>query len=151
LRVGGLAQRPLLIAGFAIAAVLAGIVWLASSSLETPCDNTVISELPSPDGSRKAVLFERSCGATTGFSSQVSILKPHETASTSGNALIVDTDHGAAPAGRWGGPPIDMQWTGARELLLSYDARTRVFEQKSKVGDVAIRYSASPVPTSSTP
>ncbi|MCP4989275.1 MAG: hypothetical protein GY928_25425 [Colwellia sp.] len=38
------------------------------------CGNDVHSEVFSPDGELKAVTFERSCGATTGFNTQISIL-----------------------------------------------------------------------------
>ena len=39
------------------------------------CANTVITSSVSPSGKWKAILFERNCGATTGFSSQISLLK----------------------------------------------------------------------------
>ncbi len=38
------------------------------------CVNETVREYPSPDGKLKAVLYRRSCGATTGWSRQVAIL-----------------------------------------------------------------------------
>jgi hypothetical protein len=38
------------------------------------CANEIIQVFPSPDGTNKAVLYRRSCGATTGWSRQVVIL-----------------------------------------------------------------------------
>ncbi|MFA6163448.1 MAG: hypothetical protein WC685_08470 [Methylobacter sp.] len=39
------------------------------------CANTVITSSTSPNEKLKLVLFERSCGATTGYSSQISLLE----------------------------------------------------------------------------
>src|SRR5947208_16689490 len=67
---------------------------------------------PQPaDGALDAVLFQRDCGATTGFSTQVSVVSlgqqsPDEPAS----AFVADCDHGAAPSASWGGPPAAMAW-----------------------------------------
>src|SRR4051812_3963383 len=38
------------------------------------CKNQIIKEIPSPNGQFKVILFERGCGATTGFNTQVSVL-----------------------------------------------------------------------------
>lgn len=42
------------------------------------CANRVAVEAKSPDNRYKAVIFERDCGATTDFSTQVSILLPSQ-------------------------------------------------------------------------
>jgi hypothetical protein len=65
------------------------------------CANDLLTEIPSPDGALKAVVFQRDCGATTSFSTQISILwtnrpLPNET----GNLFVADTDHGKAPRGQ---------------------------------------------------
>ena len=39
------------------------------------CSNSIFSEAASPSGAYKVVIFDRGCGATTGFSTQVSVLK----------------------------------------------------------------------------
>jgi len=42
------------------------------------CENTEIIRTPSPDKKLYAVLFERSCGATTGFSTQISLINSNK-------------------------------------------------------------------------
>src|SRR5438094_9693848 len=42
------------------------------------CGNELTSEIKSPDGKFKAVVFRRSCGATTGYSTQVSIIAANQ-------------------------------------------------------------------------
>jgi hypothetical protein len=39
------------------------------------CGNQLYQEVLSPDNKYKAVVFQRDCGATTGFSTRVSILR----------------------------------------------------------------------------
>lgn len=60
------------------------------------CGNEVIRRLDAPDGKHSAVLFQRDCGATTGFSTQISILDVGEDPSGGGNAFIADGGRGAA-------------------------------------------------------
>ena len=67
------------------------LVIYAASQYIVPsvCENTVIESQPSPDGIWKVVLFERSCGATTGFSSQVSLLQAQQDLPSNGGNIYV--------------------------------------------------------------
>jgi hypothetical protein len=89
-------------------------------------------------------MFQRDCGATTGFSTQVSIVSPEEEPDGAGNAFRADDDHGAAAAGRWGGPWAEMKWLAADHLLVKYAARSRVFERVDYVNGVRVTYEAVP-------
>jgi hypothetical protein len=51
------------------------------------CKNIVYKEYASPNAQLKAVVFARDCGATTGFSTQVSILDFDESLKSNGNIL----------------------------------------------------------------
>ena len=105
------------------------------------CGNEELQTITSPDGKHKAVVFQRDCGATTGFSTQISLLRANERlAKAPGNAFIADTDHGKAPAGPGGGPEVNPQWASENELVVRYDKRARVFEFKQSVDGVMIRY-----------
>lgn len=104
------------------------------------CQNSTVSTAAAPSGDLKAVLFQRDCGATTGFSSQVSVAEADEAASGAGNSFVADTDHGAATAASWGGPWVELRWLSPGNLLIRYDAKARVFTQKERVSGVRIRY-----------
>jgi hypothetical protein len=55
------------------------------------CANTVVTSSTSPNGKWKVVLFERNCGATTGFSSQISLMKlDEELSNEAGNIYIAE-------------------------------------------------------------
>lgn len=62
-------------AGVVLGAVSVGIVGFGLWSVPLfACANEVVERLPSPDGTWEAVVFTRNCGATTDYSTQVSIL-----------------------------------------------------------------------------
>ena len=106
------------------------------------CSNEIVTRVVSPDGEREAVMFQRDCGATTGFSTRVSILERGEPLSGSGNTFRADDDHGAAESGPWGGSWAEMKWLASDRLLIRYAAKSRLFEQDESVCDVAISYEA---------
>lgn len=111
---------------------------LSLGACDDGCGNTLVSRLSAPDGRHSAVLFQRDCGATTGFSTQISILGPGEKPDGSGNAFVAD----GARASSWGGPWAEMKWLAPDHLLIRYDAKSRIFEQGDAVSGVRITYEA---------
>lgn len=116
----------------------AALVTLAGCS--DACLNSPVSHAGAPGGAHSAVMFQRDCGATTGFSTQVSIVARGEEASGSGNVFRADDDHGAAVAGKWGGPWAEIGWLAQDRLLIRYAAKSRIFDQKSEVSGIRISY-----------
>src|SRR5438093_5481906 len=103
-------------------------LWLASGLLlldvaacTGPCQNDVVSTVWSPVGSTKAVAFIRNCGATTGFSTHVSVLPgSSDLPNQAGNVLVID-DTTKSP-GLPDYPPgpvlkIALRWAGPNELI----------------------------------
>lgn len=111
---------------------------------DDPCGNDIAKERPSPDGRMKAVLFSRDCGASTDFSSQISILRADEALSGGGNAFSADSDHGAAKTGSWGGPTVEIAWISASTLSVSYASRARIFKSEREVNGVSLAYAEEP-------
>jgi hypothetical protein len=75
-----------------------------------PCGNEELQTVTSPDRKRKAIVFQRDCGATAGFSTQISLLQADDKLpKEAGNTFIADTDHGKAPAGTGGGPEVNLE------------------------------------------
>jgi hypothetical protein len=113
-----------------------------------PCGNQVVSTITAPDGQKKAVVFQRDCGATTGFSTQISILPlSHGLPNEGGNVFIADCDHGAAPAAAHGGPEVHLSWAGSNRLEVRFHPKARVFRSVPSLDDVEITY----VPSLATP
>lgn len=104
-------------AGILVAVMALGfaVLKLGDSLTSGLCDNKVISESVSPDGYLKAVVFSRDCGATTGYSTQVSIIKnidslPNEV----GNVFVnSEKEHGR----------VSVTWSQDGRLLISYESQ----------------------------
>ena len=83
--------------GFLIIALLTFLVFLfmisSAFSSNNMCGNTIVKTKLSPNKNSTIVLFERSCGATTGFSYQVDILEnDNDLDNINGNILIMEKD-----------------------------------------------------------
>lgn len=105
------------------------------------CANRESFRLASPDGSRDAVVFERDCGAGSGFSTQVSVL-PHGNKSWGiGNALELIYDYGKVPMDDHGVVKIVLKWTQPKLLTIAFPKQTRVVLQAKEVNGVTITYS----------
>jgi hypothetical protein len=121
-----------------VLSLLLAIVLTGGCSL---CKNEIVAEIPSPKGDKRAVVFQRDCGATTGFSTQVSILsRGIRLRDEGGNAFVADDDHGAVPLTSGNVMAIDVRWASNDELMIDYPARARVFRHNTKVDAVTIRY-----------
>jgi hypothetical protein len=113
----------------------------ACTSIAGDCGNELLKERPSPDGKMKAIVFQRDCGATTGFSTQVSVISKDEKLSgEGGNVFAADTNHGEAPSGQGGGPAVEVSWLNENQLLIKHDKRARVLQHPQSPGGVTVLY-----------
>ncbi len=107
---------------------------LALSGCDGLCANEQLSESTSPSGRLRAVTFRRDCGATTGFSTQVSVLVaskplPNE----AGNVFIIE-----------GEPRTIVRWITDQHLSISCSDPARDFKHETSFGDVQITYDGPP-------
>ncbi|MDR1276903.1 MAG: hypothetical protein LBL72_11080 [Candidatus Accumulibacter sp.] len=110
-----------LIAVLAISTVLAGC---------NSCENEISQTVASPSGKLKVVMFNRNCGATTGFNTQVSIISATATLpNNAGNTLIID-----------GTVPLRAQWHLDSALHLAGLGSAKVFKQENSVAGVSVSY-----------
>jgi len=106
---------------------------------ESMCGNELLHENVSPDGKMKVVVFQRDCGATTGFSTQASIIPAGDALpKKSGDVFVADTGHGAAPVGEGGGPELRVQWLSNERVVLSHHVAARVFKADAKHDEVDV-------------
>jgi len=114
---------------------------IAGRNLAGDCENEILTELPSPDGRLIAVVFERDCGATTDFSTQVSVLpKASRLPDQGGNVFVADTNHGAVPPGPGGGPEVEVIWSDRATLMIRHRSEARVFKSERRVKGVTVVY-----------
>ncbi len=96
------------------------------------CANTIYQETHSPDKSHKAVVFERNCGATTGFSTQVSVLNPSEALPEGkGNTYIA--------AGHPQHTKLQLNWRKNDHLVIT-NSETNAIKSANQVGSIQISF-----------
>lgn len=101
-----------------------------AADLLAGCGNEVVRSVISPSGSKTAIAFVRDCGATTGYSTQVSVVHGRKSEVTgSGNVLIVE-----------GRPELEMRWTSDSEILVSRPGPGRIFKQEEQLSGTTIKY-----------
>ena len=95
---------------------------------EDMCGNDIKQKTPSPSGENVAYIFERSCGATTGYSPQLSILnKDDHFQNESGNTFRSDKD-------------FSIEWLNEKNLKVIYDKSSETSEMDKKVNEIKIDY-----------
>lgn len=99
---------------FISSAVLFGIAvyWLChlgGSLLSGICGNEILHRSFQPNGSLELVVFRRDCGATTGYSYHLSILKRGSESDLSGNVLVSTK-------------AFQAEWSGSHSIAVIGDA-----------------------------
>jgi hypothetical protein len=96
------------------------------------CSDTVKTVEKSPDGKLTATLFVRDCGATTDFSTIVSVHRPDSTFKDDSGMVFVVKGESA----------VKSYWDGSRSLRIECQdcKRKDVFSQLTVLGDVDISY-----------
>jgi hypothetical protein len=103
---------------------------LEKAFIDGMCGNGIVAEVKSPNGKLKAVVFERNCGATTGVSTQISILpESEELANEVGNVCVVDVF-----------PKVELRWAGNNELVIAHHGGARLFHAVQSFDGINIRY-----------
>lgn len=130
-----------------------GVAFVLLACGDGGCQNTVLNDVHSPDNLHRAVVFVRSCGATTDFSTNVSIVSGARTVEGAGNVFTADTDHGQAIASPNGGPKVAARWIDARMVEVRYDAHARVFQETARKEGISVQFAKGlqlpyPAPTS---
>jgi len=133
--------KKILIGTFSLLILSVVGLYFFIQSLPDMCANEVLAVYHSPNNKLRAVIFQRDCGATTGFSTQVSVLSSAEALENKGgNIFVADTNHGAAPAGRGGGPELQVVWLSDNRLQIQYNKLVRIFRAEKESDGVEIEY-----------
>jgi hypothetical protein len=101
-------------------------MWLMS---DPGCANPERQRVRSPNGRHDLVVYDRDCGATTDYSTQVSVLPRGATARGRGNAYV--NDHVV---------PLTVAWTSDTGAAIRYPPGLRGLKEARRVGGVGVRY-----------
>jgi len=92
------------------------------------CGNDMIQKSSSPDGKKAAYMFRRNCGATTGYSYQLSILdKDDPLENTKGNTFMTEKE-------------FSVEWVNEKKLEVIYDKSFETYEMDKRVKGVKVKY-----------
>src|SRR5262245_58183565 len=136
------ALRVGLTAGVVLILAIGTVAYLGLSSFDRGmCGASIVRRLPSPDGRLEAVIYERDCGATTDFGTNLSVVRAGAAVGNhAGNLFVADSDHGRAPLDSGNVIHLAVQWIGSNSLVVRYDRRVRVFQQHRAAQGVQIQY-----------
>lgn len=103
---------------------------LTLSGCRDQCDNELIRRSISPNGLLSAELFSRNCGATTGFNTQLLIVRIRDLPSDeAGDFLIAD-----------GQLPITLRWLSETRLSVAGAGGSGTFKQESEANGLTVVY-----------
>jgi len=118
-----------------------GFWWFLNSTADKMCGNQTISSTELREVNMNVVVFQRDCGATTGFSTQITMLEiDEELPNESGNIFTSDTDHGKAPSGEGGGPEVRIDVVSRDHINILHHPNARVFKNETQWEGVKISY-----------
>lgn len=108
--------------------VLCSLPFLSSCS--DTCGNEQVTESWSPDRAHKFVVFVRNCGATTGLSTQASVLPAYQPLlNEAGNLLVMD-----------GTVDVEGAWQSATQLSVKGVNSALATKQESAIGGISVSY-----------
>jgi hypothetical protein len=101
------------------------------------CKNQIFESIFSEKGDVKAVIFERNCGATTTYSTHISILDvERRLQNLPGNALIVE------------GKPSDLglrlTWERENSLTIEIKSENQIYKKEDLVNGISVTYKFRP-------
>lgn len=133
-------QRKKIISSFIIfLAIIIGGIGIASYAVydffDSMCANEVFETNKSPDSKYNIILFQRDCGATTGFSTQISII-PMNKKLTNNGGNIFSTD------GHPNENMIDINWLSPTKVVISnIPPQKRIYKKEKVFDNIEIVYS----------
>jgi len=115
--------------------VLIVVGYVVVSSFGDLCANSIISETKISGTNYKIVVFYRDCGATTGFSTQASIIKLDSTLRNEGGNVF------SADDSRGGKAEIEVKTSSPQSVEILYPSDTRIFKAEPLYKGIGLRYS----------
>jgi len=116
-----------------LAVVLVVAYVFLSAVLSGMCGNEIFAETASPDKNHKAILFQRGCGATTGFSTQISILNSSDVLKNEDGNILTADNH----------PDVnrfEIEWINSNTLLISNTNAVHTFRKENMLGQITVKY-----------
>ena len=108
------------------------LLWLLGAflGLDELCANEIVTTETSPNGALKVILFRRDCGATTTYSTHVSMIPASSQLPNEPGNIFVQS----------GTPIVVVRWIDDHHLSISGGGASTAFEHRTKHAGVQITY-----------
>jgi hypothetical protein len=120
------------------------VICMLQLSCDSDVENSILDKQKSPDNMYLVYIFNRGAGATTGFNTQVSILRNNDKfKNKKGNVFICDSDNGNVNSTKEyikGGPKLFFNWINNNSLEIHYPKGIRIFKMEEKIYNINIKY-----------
>jgi len=126
-------MKILLILTVCIAAILGAGFVLLERTFSDLCGNEIFEEALAPDGKFKAVVFQRDCGATTDFSTQISVIPSDE-------ALPNEAGNISVARGHPRDTHIEIHWSPPKNLVVRLKVGLAALKRKDAYKGFSIVY-----------
>ena len=119
---------------WSVLVITIGISYVAIQKvLPTMCGNEISAQIDSPDKKHVAIVFQRGCGATTSFNTQVTVLEEREVLENeAGNVLIAE--------GHPSNSGFELAWLNSSTLHIKNKNNAKQYKNEEKIGSVVVRY-----------
>lgn len=121
--------------------MLLAVVLLSVSCDAWDCKNRLFQTVPSPDSKLKVVVYQRTCGATTGFNRQLAVLRSNQAFPSKARL-----DYFFDIAGE---PKIQVIWKSNTDLLIRHESSGKIYTASPTNGSIAIKYEQYTLPANS--
>jgi hypothetical protein len=113
---------------------LVGIGFFAlHETFSNMCGNEVYQEVLEPGNRFKAILFQRDCGATTGFSTQISLISVDDKLPNNHGNIFIANGHPKDTN-------IEMHWLAPAKLLVRHTVGLSVKRKEKLYKGISISY-----------
>jgi len=120
--------KPILITVIILTAYFVVGYYLLDKLLGGMCGNQIIHKVNSPNGKKTAYILLRDCGATTGYSYNLTLFNSDENLpNKSGNTFVSDKS-------------FNVKWINDKKLQVDYQNSSKTYEMDKSVNWTKIEY-----------
>lgn len=127
--------------------ILLVIVGAIHFLLKDSCGNQIHQSFTSPKNKYKIVVFQRDCGATTNYSTQISLLRKKQSLSNKGGNIFIGESI-TAPINNQGVFYIEVEWINKKTVLIKYPKNIKIYKQDYWEKGITLKYEIVETPTS---
>jgi hypothetical protein len=95
------------------------------------CRNENLASRDNPARTLKLIKFDRDCGATTGNSVQISVLKFQESLQNLGGNIFISKNYDK---------DIDMAWENDSTILIQYPKKLVIIKREDQYDNLKVKY-----------